>query len=129
MSISAICVMCVVAAILACFLKQYKPEYAMLISLALSCAVILVICAELVPLTDKISSAFNHTGLDSDYITAMLKAVGICYITHFGNTVCKDCGQASAGEKIEIAGSVAIAVISLPVLTDLAEIAIKLTEI
>ncbi len=122
MSIITVCAICVTSAIVAGFIKQYRPEYAVLISVGSGCAVMLVILASLAPILSETEKIFDASGIDADYIKIMLKAAGVCYISHFGGLICKDSGYATAAENIEICAKVTIALMILPLVSELMEI-------
>ena len=116
------CAVCIVSAVLSNILKQARPEYSMLISVCSGCAIVLIICTQLTPILSAADSLFNSAGVNSDYIKVMLKAAGICYISYFGSAICKDCGQATAAENIDLCARVSIVLLTLPILTDLIDL-------
>ena len=57
-----------------------------------------------------------------------MKAVGICFFTQLASDVCRDAGEGSAASKIEFAGRCAVLVISLPLFTEVLELASALIK-
>ena len=70
--------------------------------------------------SDIITQLYNMTalsGIETEYISIILKVTGIAYITQIGSEICKDAGESAIGTKIEIAGKVLIAAACLPLIS------------
>lgn len=120
--ILSVCAICVVASIVSNIIKQYKPEYAMLVSICAGCAVLLLICTQLTPILSSVEEIFNNSNISSDYIKVMLKAAGVCYISYFASSICKDTGQPTAADNIELCAKISIVMLMLPILNDIIEL-------
>ena len=129
MTIISVCAICVVSVIVSSILKQHRPEYGVLISICSGCGILLIICSQLAPILSATEQLFDSSGVSTDYIKTMLKAAGICYISHFGGMICKDAGYQSAAENIELCAKVSIALLTLPILSDLTEIVLSLSSL
>lgn len=60
--------------------------------------------------------------LDQAYTAVPLKAVGIGITTQITSDICRDCGEAGVASKVELAGKVALLMISLPLMRDILEL-------
>ncbi len=113
-------------AVLSCFLcvivKQFRPEAALGISVV--CGVVILACAitTLAPSIDALSRISDAAGIDSDFAKILIKALAICYVTQLSADCCRDAGESAIASKLELFGRAAIAALSLPVFTKLAEI-------
>ena len=67
-------------------------------------------------------------GFDNYIFKTVLKSLGICYITSFSADMCKDFGQTSLAGKIELAGKIAVVVISIPLINEILNSALELIE-
>lgn len=105
------------------FLKAYKGEYALILSVGTGCMVLLFVLANLSSSFSQVYNAFSAAGIDISYIRVVLKAVGIGYITQFIADTCRDAGQTAIASGAELAGRCAIFLISLPLLSNILEIA------
>ena len=56
-------------------------------------------------------------GVSSYYFGLIMKIIGIAYICEFAAQICKDASQGAAALKLELAGKVAILLLSMPVLS------------
>lgn len=111
-----------VAAALAVVLRQTKPEYAMLVSLAAGIFIIYKIFGDLIPLVAEIDTILASSGVPSEYGTILFKALGICLLTQIACDTCKDAGESAIASKIEMAGRIAILAVSLPLFTQVLSI-------
>ena len=79
-------------------------------------------------MTSKLSYLFSsvmkiqdYLPLDIEYLSTLLKIIGITYIGQFSSGICKDAGYSSIGAQIEIFTKLYIMVLSVPVLLALME--------
>ena len=63
----------------------------------------------------------QYVPVDTEYMTILLKMIGITYIGQFCAGVCKDAGYSAVAGQIEIYGRLAVLAVSMPVLTALLE--------
>ncbi|MCL1881625.1 MAG: stage III sporulation AC/AD family protein [Oscillospiraceae bacterium] len=104
----------IIAALLSIVIKQYKPEFGMYISLIAGVIMLLAIIQSITPILDTISELIGVVSLNAAYGTALLKALAICYITQLACDTCRDSGETAIASKIEMAGKLAIVLVSLP---------------
>ena len=76
------------------------------------------------PSVKSFNSLLNDYGINTEYFSVAIKAVGISYISSFIADSCRDCGQSSLASKAEFAGKCAIFLLSLPMLTTVLETAV-----
>lgn len=122
MSISACCAVALVAAFLATYLKQTRPEYGALISLAASCIIFAALLAPLSAFLYSVKSAAVLGALKGEYITLMLKITAIAYLAQFCGELCRDMGESALAARVETAGKVAIATLALPIVRGVFEL-------
>ena len=119
MDIISIVAIGVIGALISLIIKQYKPEYSMIVSLLTAVLMLINIIGWIIPIISDIKSMMNRANISYQYITILIKAVGVCYITQFACDVCKDSGQNAIASKIELAGRVSICVLSIPLFSEL----------
>ncbi len=121
MDFLTICGFGVLAVVLCVITRQIKPDSALGVSIAAGVIILGAVLSAVAPSIKAITELSESAGIDGDLVKILLKALAICYIT----TLCADCardaGESALGSKLELAGRAAIAVISLPVFTNLAE--------
>lgn len=69
--------------------------------------------SELLIAVKEISSV---SGLKTDYVSLVLKAVGLAYLGEFAGQICRDAGEGSLASKIDLGTKAVIMVMALPLL-------------
>lgn len=103
-----------VAAVMAVTLRQHKPEFALLVSLGAGILILTGVVQGILPVVEQIESIFRSTSMPTAYLQVLFKALGICFLTQIACDACKDAGEGAIGSKVELAGKVAVLVVSLP---------------
>ena len=106
----------IIAAVLSLVIRQYRPELAMQIALALGVVIFLFLSAQLSGITSVVQTLFAKANIQGEYFLTILKATGIAFITEFASAACKDAGEVSIAQKVEIGGKVLIVFLALPLL-------------
>lgn len=125
MSIAVIAGVCLVSAIVVLFVREYRPEYAIIISAAAGALILFSLLDSLLPVVNSLFARLNSAGLSSAF-SVLFKVIGICYLTDFAGDLCRDFGQTSLAGKIELAGRISIVAVSLPLVDTLLGITDKL---
>ena len=102
--------------LLGLFLKGTKPEYSIYISLAAGILIFFYMTEKLSYLFSSVLKIQEYLPLDTEYLTTLLKIIGITYIGQFSSGICKDAGYGAIGGQIEIFTKLYIMVLSMPVL-------------
>ncbi len=129
MDITAIAGIGILSAVLCVIVRQYKPDAALGISVACGILIMTAVITMLAPSVAAITELASAAGLDGGYAQVLLKALAVCYLTQLASDSCRDAGESAIASKIELAGKAAIAVISLPVFTSLAELVTDLINV
>ena len=61
------------------------------------------------------------SGINPEYLSILLKMIGITYVGEFASGICKDAGYQTLAVQIELFGKLTILLLSLPVLSALLE--------
>ena len=107
--------------LLGLFLKGTKSEYSIYISLAAGILIFFYMTEKLSYLFSSVLKIQEYLPLDTEYLTTLLKIIGITYIGQFSSGICKDAGYGAIGGQIEIFTKLYIMVLSMPVLLALME--------
>ena len=126
MELSSIIAIALISAILALFLKEYRPEYALLTAVSAGCVILGMVLVLVMPLIGELNSLLRQSSVDTSYFAVAFKALGICYLTQFASDICRDFGQTSLAGKVDLAGKVMIVTISLPLLSGIIKVALSL---
>ena len=115
MDLIKIILIALAAVVLALFLKQFKPEFAVFISIVAGMIIFLGVVPYLFEVFDLIYEFANKSGLDSAYITPVIKIIGITYVTGYSCELCRDAGFGALAAKLEMAGKVIALALALPI--------------
>ena len=126
MEIISICLIGILAALISVMIKRYSPEYSVVISIIAGILILAIAFCRVKGIKDHIQKLLDSTNISLKYISVLFKSLGICFLTQFASDVCKDAGEIALSSKIEIAGKIAILIISLPLFEKITNIAIDL---
>ena len=115
-----------IAVIIIVILKQYKPEFAIYISLLAGVLIIFLIMDKFTGIIELIKSISNKANINNQFITILLKITGIAFLSEFAVSICKDSGEAAIASKIEIGTKIIIISMSIPIISSLLEIILKI---
>ncbi|MCK9575008.1 MAG: SpoIIIAC/SpoIIIAD family protein [Clostridia bacterium] len=112
----------IVTSICVLVVKQIKPEIAVVLGIAGSLVILVMVINMLSDVFNVFNIIVDKTGVSKDLFTAILKIIGVGYITEFGANVCLDSGSANIADKVLLGGKIVIMVLALPIITSLIEI-------
>lgn len=110
------------AMVLAVFVKNWKPEIAIQISLISAVLIFLSVLPYLKSVVFMFNDISHRAGLNTQYILLVIKVVGIAYVAQFAAELCRDAGETAIASKIEFAGKIIIMTMSTPVVYSLLEV-------
>ncbi len=105
--------------------RQYKKEYAALVGLAVITVILFFTLDTLGETIRTVSDVTEKSGVDAKYFTAVIKVVGVAYITQFASEILRDGGENAIAVKVELAGKVFILGLTLPIVTEFLEVCIN----
>lgn len=126
MEIFQIIGLALVATIITIVLKVQRPEIAVQLSLATGILILMLILGKVAAVIELLKSYASKVNIDMEYLSTLLKIVGIAYIVEFGAEVCKDAGEGAIASKVELAGKVIIMVLAVPIITSLLDLIINI---
>lgn len=115
-----------IALIIIVILKQYKPEFAIYVSLGAGILIFVIIAGKISGIIDILKSLANKTSINNDFLVLLIKITGIAILTEFAVSVCKDSGENAIASKVDLGGKVIIMSMSIPIMSSLLETIIKI---
>lgn len=113
LKLSGLCVACLLPVLL---LRKKVPEQALLLTIAVL-AVVLTRCLGMAaPLMEKLLELFARAGIESAYVSILLRTVAAALVTRLCADLCKDGGSQALASAVEAAGALASLLIALPLL-------------
>ncbi len=113
------------ALIIIIVLKQYKPEFALYISIIAGLIILAFSLSQISGVINLLKDISNRANINSQFLGIILKITGIAILTEFAVSICQDSGESSIANKIDIGGKVIIITISLPIISSLLETVLK----
>lgn len=121
MEMVKVCMIGMIAIILAIKLKSYQQEFSIYISLVACVLILFYAINHLKTIVAFIDYIGKNLILPGEYFKILLKMVGITYVCEFGVSICKDAGYHAIASQIEMVGKLSILVISTPIIMALLE--------
>lgn len=105
-------------------LKNLKPEFALLLKIGVLLFVLFYLLDGVRQATQELLGLAQTSGLDFSLLKLLLKALGVCITAQLAANVCKDCGENALATGMEMAGRIAVLIMSLPIATELIKISL-----
>ena len=107
-------------------LKQYRPEYAIYISIIAGILILFLVIDKLSGIINLLKSISDKTYINKQFLGILLKITGIAIVTEFAVSICTDAGEKAIASKIEIGSKVIIIAMSIPIISSLLELIIEI---
>lgn len=78
---------------------------------------------EVISLIQRVS---NSSQINTSFLSLLLKITGIAFLAEFAVSVCKDSGETAIASKIELGSKILIIALSIPIISNLLEIILKI---
>ena len=115
-----------IAVIIVIIIKQYKPEFAIYISIITGAIILYMIFGKLQGIINLLQNISSKAGVNSKILSLLLKITAIAFMAEFAINICKDAGEGAIASKIEIGSKVIIVSMSIPIISSLLDVILKL---
>ena len=115
-----------IAVISIIIIKQYKPEFALYISLIAGAIILFFILDKLGGIISLLKSISDKAGISSKFLSLLIKMTGIAFLAEFAINICKDAGEGAIASKLEIGSKIIIISMSIPIISNSLEVILKL---
>ncbi len=115
-----------IALIITIIIKQYRSEFAIYISLVAGVIILALVIGNLTNVINLLKDISTRSGINNKFLGILLKMTGIAILTEFAISICKDAGENAIASKVEIGSKVIIISLSVPIITNLLEVILKL---
>ena len=100
-------------------LKAYNQEFSNIVSICGGVILFLLCIDKINEIVLYLNNLFLISSIDFDYLTHILKIIGVGYITEFTADIAEDFNNKIIASKVILGGKVVICVMSLPILKEL----------
>ncbi|WP_110932349.1 stage III sporulation protein AD [Paenibacillus bouchesdurhonensis] len=115
-----------IATILILTIKEQKPMFAFLITIATGIMIFMYLAGKIGEIIEVLEQLAESSGVQMIYLKTILKIIGIAYIAEFGAQIVRDAGQESIASKIELAGKILIMVLAIPIISIIIETVMRM---
>lgn len=117
-----IIIIAIICIFLSSSLKKYNPDFASIVSTSGGVLIFLLCLSELENIFTYFTELYQMTGLDFDFLSIVLKIIGVGYITEFTADIAEDFGNKTIASKVLLGGKIVICGMSLPIIKKLLSI-------
>ena len=117
----------IVATTLILLLKTNRPEMAVNLAIITGIIIFCIVIGKVEGVIQIIEKYMERSNINMFYFNVLLKIIGISYIAEFGSEICRDAGAGAIASKIELSGKVIIITLSIPIITSLIELILKIS--
>ena len=114
-----------IALVIIIIVKQYKPEFAIYVSLAAGILILGMTFDTISQIVGVINDYTNKASINNKFVIVLLKITGIAILAEFATSICKDAGESAIATKIYIGSKVLIVSASIPIISSLLEVILK----
>jgi stage III sporulation protein AD len=115
-----------IALVIIIVVKQYKPEFAVYVSLAAGVLLLSMSFQSIADILNLINSYTEQVSINNKFVLILIKITGIAILAEFATSICKDAGETAIASKLDIASKVIIISVSIPIITSLLEVVLKI---
>jgi len=109
----------IVGVFLSITVKAYRKDFGLYTTLITAIIILFYTLPKIQEIIKGFNSIAESSGIDSNYIKAIIKMLGIAYITEFASELSKDADEGLLSKKIELAGKVSLLLVTMPIVKSL----------
>ena len=110
-------------------LRTAKPEFAAFAVISTGIVMVITLLSSLQSAILAFDELVQKSGIDDRVFSAVLKIIGIGYLTEYSASVATDAGCASVAQKLQLGGKIVIFLMSVSVVTALVDVVGGLMEL
>lgn len=104
-------------------LKHHKPEFSLVCQLAGVAVLVVFLISSSDELFSSLKGIISSSGIDSSFLELLLKALCFSVLTDISASICRDSGNNTLANTVELTGKTVIIILALPMLRKLADVA------
>ena len=116
----------IVTIMIAMAMKQGRAEFATFVSFTGSILIAWIAVRLLEGITGSFVRLEKLLSVDMEYITLLLKMMGVTYLSEFSSSLCRDAGYSAVAGQIELVGKLTILTIGMPIILTLLELMVTM---
>ncbi len=118
----------IIGVIVISLLRTAKPEFAVFATIATGVVMVVTLLSSLQDVVLAFDNIVKKSGIDESVFSAVLKIIGIGYITEYSSSVASDAGCNSIAQKMQFGGKIVIFLMSIGIVTSLVDVVSALVK-
>lgn len=119
----------VIGVIVVTLLRSAKPEFAVFATIATGVVMVITMLSALRDVIIAFDSIVEKSGIDDKVFSAVLKIIGIGYLTEYSSSLANDAGCPSIAQKLQFGGKIVIFLMSISIVTSLIDVVSALASV
>ncbi|MGN0744079.1 MAG: SpoIIIAC/SpoIIIAD family protein [Christensenellales bacterium] len=119
----------VIGVIVVTLLRSAKPEFAVFATIATGVVMVITLLSALRDVIIAFDSIVEKSGIDDKVFSAVLKIIGIGYLTEYSSSLANDAGCPSIAQKLQFGGKIVIFLMSISIVTSLIDVVSALASV
>lgn len=115
-----------VVTVIGIVLKQIRPEIALQLTILTGATIFLLVMGKVKVIVELLQNLADQSNISSYYLLIVLKIVGIAYLAEFGAQICRDAGEGTLANKVELAARISVLILGIPIITAILESLVRL---
>lgn len=116
-----VAVMCVAVAVLCLFLRSSRPEIALTVALAAGVMACVLSMDEMKQVAETVKKALMLANVENDDAILIVKAAGIAIAGEYGAQLCRDAGEGSLAQRVDMAVKLTLMALTAPLILETLE--------
>lgn len=119
----------VVGVIVIVLLRTAKPEFAVFATIATGIIMVITMLGAFQDVVLAFDKIVKNSGIDDEIFSAVLKIIGIGYLTEYSSSLANDAGCGSIAQKLQFGGKIVIFLMSISIVASLVDVVSALMNI
>ena len=115
-----------ISLIIIIIIKQYRAEFAIYISIVAGICILYLTVNRFTSIINLLKSISDKSGINSKFLAILIKMTLIAILAEFSISICKDSGENAIANKVELGSKVIIMSMSIPIISNLLEVILKI---
>ena len=115
-----------ISLILIIIIKQYKPEFALYVSLIAGIIILYLALDKVSNIINLLKKICESSGVNSEFLEILIKMTAIAYLAEYAISICKDAGEGAIASKVELGSKAIIISMSIPIIYNLLEVILNI---
>jgi stage III sporulation protein AD len=109
-------------------LRTAKPEFAVFAVISTGVVMVVTLLSSLQSVVLAFDNLVQKSGIDDSVFSAVLKIIGIGYLTEYSASIANDAGCPSIAQKLQFGGKIVIFLMSISIVTALVDVVTALAN-